>query len=919
MRRSVSKGFLLPAAVAMHLALSGCGLFDSSADRLARADAALAAGNPQAALVDFKAVMDREPKSELAATGLARAQIALGQLAEAEETLARLEREGASASTLQPARIDLLFAKQDWQGVLKEIARPDTSGARDSRTDIAEVMALLRLNRPKDAEAAAIRIEQRTPGLVDITTLRGLAIFQSGDRERALAYLATARGQLPDPRISAMEADLLRTAGRLDEAEKAYKRALERAASPLPKAAQTGLYRSLIGVELDAGRLKDASDTLAAARAQLGDQPGFAIAEATIALVRGDARNAEKVIDGVLKANPQSVDAICISGNVLVAQSRPSEAESRLQDCLRRDPLREGARRLLANLQASQGKSDQAAATIAPIAAADPYDLNVLAINASRSGDSAQTGVVRALQAALSEVPKTPAARLAAARSYLALGKPTDALELLRAERNWPPELELDRLRATALGAAAAGNDPLLDESLQKLISMIKNKAEMAIFASRLLVARGRWADARAIVKTARASAPDNPALLEESAVLALKAGDRDGARASINDAVARGGRSLRLSLMEAELAAVDGQPRRAADVLTKAIEQMATVPPQLRMQVARYRIAAGDKAGAEAELARLRSSGFASDGLQALEAEMAILEGKAAGTIPALEAAVAARPTDGEALQRLVAAKLATRDGVGALRSLDAAKDVAISRTQTAFLYGELLIASRRNGDARRVIDSLARKPGTGPVAERLTAILEMSEGKPGAAAARFEKLMKQNPDPAVAMQWYAALRASAPALAARSLEESWKLLPGSEPVALELANVTASTNRAAAQKYLEAAKATGGPLHGAILNNLAWMYFESGDSRALATAQQAAEQLPEDPRVLDTLGWIMVNSGDLKGGASILRKARSLPPEDPAILEHLADAEKRLGNASAAANALEVANHLRKSGARP
>ena len=73
--------------------------------------------------------------------------------------------------------------------------------------------------------------------------------------------------------------------------------------------------------------------------------------------------------------------------------------------------------------------------------------------------------------------------------------------------------------------------------------------------------------------------------------------------------------------------------------------------------------------------------------------------------------------------------------------------------------------------------------------------------------------------------------------------------------------------------------------------LNNLAWVYAQTADPRARATAQRAYITLP-GADAADTLGWIMAREGAAAAAVPLLRKAYALRPDDPAIRYHLAAA---------------------------
>lgn len=77
--------------------------------------------------------------------------------------------------------------------------------------------------------------------------------------------------------------------------------------------------------------------------------------------------------------------------------------------------------------------------------------------------------------------------------------------------------------------------------------------------------------------------------------------------------------------------------------------------------------------------------------------------------------------------------------------------------------------------------------------------------------------------------------------------------------------------------------------------LNNLAWMYYEVKDERALPMAKKAASLAPKSPEVLDTYGWILVELGSVKEGIEILEQAAVLAEGNTEIQDHLAKARAR------------------------
>ena len=79
--------------------------------------------------------------------------------------------------------------------------------------------------------------------------------------------------------------------------------------------------------------------------------------------------------------------------------------------------------------------------------------------------------------------------------------------------------------------------------------------------------------------------------------------------------------------------------------------------------------------------------------------------------------------------------------------------------------------------------------------------------------------------------------------------------------------------------------------------LNNLAWLYYENKDTRALPTARQALELSGRQADVLDTLGWILVQQSKLNEGLPYLEEAFRGNNRQPEIAYHLAYAQAHSG----------------------
>ena len=102
--------------------------------------------------------------------------------------------------------------------------------------------------------------------------------------------------------------------------------------------------------------------------------------------------------------------------------------------------------------------------------------------------------------------------------------------------------------------------------------------------------------------------------------------------------------------------------------------------------------------------------------------------------------------------------------------------------------------------------------------------------------------------------------------------------------------------------------------PNNGIAVNNLAALYQQVGDKRALEFAERAIQLVPDSPDVADTLGWILVQSKQqLPRGIELLRQAVA-KKADPQIRYHLAAAYAKAGQREEALRELDKLQQLNK-----
>ena len=119
-------------------------------------------------------------------------------------------------------------------------------------------------------------------------------------------------------------------------------------------------------------------------------------------------------------------------------------------------------------------------------------------------------------------------------------------------------------------------------------------------------------------------------------------------------------------------------------------------------------------------------------------------------------------------------------------------------------------------------------------------------------------------------------------------------------------------SGDRAEAERLYESVIGVS-PNHAATLNNLAWLYGERDDPRAVEFAERALAAEPGNPAIADTLGWLHLQNGDATRGLPLLAEAARALPDERDVNYHWAVALAETGNT---AGAIEILQRLTSDG---
>jgi putative PEP-CTERM system TPR-repeat lipoprotein len=420
------------------------------------------------------------------------------------------------------------------------------------------------------------------------------------------------------------------------------------------------------------------------------------------------------------------------------------------------------------------------------------------------------------------------------------------------------------------------------------------------------------------------------PAAAGIAAGFYARTGDLDKGRALLNDALAKNPKQPELLFA---LARVEWSARRA-DATRAALQRLIDLDPTSagpQLAMVEVELAQGNEPAATSRLEALHKANPKAIEPPMMLARMALAKDDAKRADQFIEAALQASSKRGDVLN---AAGLLYLESGRFDQAQAMFKEGAASDAGNPLLWlnlGRAQLGLNQRGPARESLQkALSLQPEWLPAIGAL-AFLEVQEGNGTAALDRIEALKQAHPNNAALLalegEVYTVLQKYAEASQAYEAAAAIRPAPelatkifqvrsaGKLPNALEPLERWSrehpddlSFRQLVADAYIkggEAQKAIAQyeqivqrqPKHVGALNNLAWLYQEQHDPRALATARQAHQLAPKVPAIMDTLGWILVESGQGAEGLPLLEQAAASAQASADIKYHYAAALARTG----------------------
>ena len=628
--------------------------------------------------------------------------------------------------------------------------------------------------------------------------------------------------------------------------------------------------------------------------------PPSSIEAAEARLAKGEERAAAIELQGVLQATPQSARARFLLGRTLLALNEPVSAEVELRKArelkhpdtevapllakalvdtqkhkqaleqfgtldLKDAVAQDGLSAALASAWVRAGKRDKARALLDGVLARNPNHVLALLSSARMRATEGQFDM------ALVEAQKATSLDARNAEAWLTLSQ----IQLIGKRDIDQAAVSLKKVLALRPGSAAAhsslvaiaftkGDDAGAQAAYADMAKTLPRHPQTRVIEVQLALKKKEFAKAKDSLLELLKVAPDNPDLLYLAGTTELELGNVSRAIGHFQRAIYLSPESSAPKSGLARALLRSGQPKRALQTLEANLARNPHDPGNLSM-AAEAELQLGHPERAEALFQRALKGKPGDPELRTSMAMAQMSQGRTETALTELRALASSEQTPVADLA-LISSLLRQRNLPGALAAVDGLQAKLPTSPQPDALRGQMLLAKGDLPGARSSYEAALKKDAQYMPAIQGLASIEVRDGKPELAEARFAAVLAADAKNTAAMMALVDLksrRASASAEVSKLLADA----------------IAASPNDPAPR-----------------LKQLQLMLARRDRKAALSAAQAAASALPDNVELLTALGKVQLLAGDANQAVSSFAKLATRDPQSPQPLLYQAEAYVQL-----------------------
>ncbi len=881
----------------MFVVVAGCDLLVSDQARLEKARHSLATGEHRTAIIQLKKLLQSTPDHGEGRLLLGQASLASGDFAAAEKELVRARELGIPAKETMVPLGHALLAQGRFETALEEL---DPSAVDETKTRVDILM--LR----GDAHLASRNLDEAEKSFRDALALQpdapdpriGLARVEwgRGKLKAAEDYIGAVVAADPSHVGAWLAAGELKMAQRnFTAAEIAFTRALEGTAPRLTLTQEFIARSGLVESQWRQGESEAALANIERLLKLAPRHPRPKYFRALIAYGAGDYETAVQQLQQALRFAPDYRLAQLLLGATHYAQGNLEQADMYLSSMLAADPSNLPARKLLAATRLRQQKPRDAMATLTP-AMGRGSDIELLGLmgRASLQAGDADSGISYLERGAKAD-PENEALQLELAAGYLTAGELEQAIEILEKLPETQEGLYRRELLLILAHLRKRDTSSALAEG-EKLLAKRPGDAGAHNLVGSIHLADGQLVKARQYFEKALALQPDNVTVLMNLGRVDFREGKNDGARARFERVLQASPKNINAMIALAQLAGLRGDQEQ----VTQWLERASSADPQAiapKLLLVRHYLGGGQIDAARTlaeELAKTRPQN--PDAQNALGV-IQMIDRKYREAVESFRNAIKAAPNSADLHYNQARAQLALRNFGEAKQIL--AKMLALQPNHVRAISALAALEAQEGATDQALTRArkLQQSDSKSPIGYALEGDLYMMQRSFASAARAYEAALTRAESRVLVIKLHEARQRANRPDSTKPLESWLAKHPDDATVRLVLAQAYQRQGEPKTAIYQYELLLKNQPNNAVALNNLAWLYHENKDPRAVEIAKRAHELRPQDGAITDTFGWLLLESGEIQRGTELLRRAAEQAPNVPEIRYHLAVALVKAG----------------------
>jgi putative PEP-CTERM system TPR-repeat lipoprotein len=862
----------------------------------------VANGDVNAAIIELKNALQKDADNVAARLLLGKIYLGLNNGPYAEKEIRAAQRRGANdlATRVMLARA-LLLQPNRFKDVLATLEEEVDNAALQPDILVLRGRALLGLRRFEEAEAAFLKADKLRPEGVQAKVGLAQGKVYRGDLPAAEKEVDIALSRDPKSvEALILKAELRRLARDLKGAVAQFDKAI--ALRPDNSLARLGRSASLI----DLNRDDDARADLDYVSQRFPRHPLVAYLNALILAKKKDYTAAQDALQAVGSALDRHMPSVFLSGAIHYALGQLEQAIKRLDFYVAARPGNSRARKLLGAALVRKKEPRQAIEVLEPIAKRSDADAQVLTLIGS---------------------------------AYMQVGKFNEGAEYFSRAAEVAPDVASIQTRL-ALGNLARGKADDAVAQLERALDLNPDAGRAAMLLALVKLRKKDYDGALEAARKLRKAMPDNPIARNLEGTAQLQMGDIKAARKTFEDTLKTNPDFHPARMRLAQIARRDGKPElartRYKEILDRDPKHMGAMAALSEMALAEKNSAdaiswlqRAAEANPTAVMPRMRLIGLygrlrqfnkalavaqeldrnVPNNASALEvlgrAETAA--GEVVSAAATFSRLAALRPKSARVLGLVAGAQIAAKDLAAGRDTLKRAMALDPKYLPVRIALIELESRDKNFNRAMKLATALRESQKKSPVGDMLVGDVLVRQKKFDDAVVAYEAGFAKAPGSALAIRRFKARRGAGQI--DRALEElrGWVIANKDRAARHVLASAYIAANRIDNAIRETETLLFDDAQNAVLLNNLAWLYQQKGDSRAVEFAERALTRAPKSPAVMDTLGWILLDTGNSSRALDLLREANSLAPRHGDIRYHFAVALQRNGKTAEARRELQ------------